>query len=146
MRTHHQSVYNAPLIVQENTCQKPGLPPLLSDDEHAVVISSPCCGASPGRPVLALSRKTGLNANTVPRIQHTGEDALEPASYWHGSPFTRMHRDGTKEEALQKSHSGRQNSETQSRSGLSLRHGSHSETPLVKDALLAVCYTAVSRG
>lgn len=71
-------------------------PPLLSDDVDAFVIINPCCGASPGQPGLAPSRKTGLNANTVRRIQQTGEDAPGPVGYWHGSPFTRMHRDGTK--------------------------------------------------
>lgn len=50
--------------------------------------------------------KSGLNANTVLCIRQTGEDAIEPVGYWHGSPFTRMSRDGT-EGAHQKSHSGR---------------------------------------
>lgn len=41
-------------------------PPLLSDDVGALVIINPRCGASPGQPGLAPSRKSGLNANTVP--------------------------------------------------------------------------------
>lgn len=86
-------------------------PPLLSDDVDAFVIINPCCGASPGQPGLAPSRKTGLNANTVPPVfnkperMRPGRLVTGTARRSHGCTVTAQRR-GTSKEPL------RQNSET----------------------------------
>lgn len=56
----------------------------------------PCSGASPGPARSGTALNTGLNVNTVLCNQQNGGDATSPVGYWHGSSFTRMHRDGTK--------------------------------------------------